>query len=742
MRLLNYITNFSSSKKGSKIIFFLWLIFVIVASGVMPASKEVSVSSTGNDLPSNFPSVIAEQLKKESFSEEGLPAFLVFYQKDGLKNKELQKISEISRWLNSQDRPEHIEKPLPFHTIPEQIQLQMLSENQTTFLFPVTFQDGLETKRVNEEVQQISKKIEEIGTEEMQFEITGPAGIASDTIEIFSNADLVLLFSTIGLILVILIVIYRSPLLALLPLVVAGIVYQGVDRLLGWGAKNGWFVVEGQAASIMTILLFAALTDYCLFIVARYREELQKNESKFIAMNQAMQNVGEAIFFSGGTVLIAVVCLFATQFQPYHNFAPVFSIAMVLILLSGLTLIPALFTMTGRKSFWPFVPKLGDMKEKKVGLWGRIAIFVTKKPKWITVSVLLLLTLLSLNVRSIPFSFNLLDSFPEELSSRQGFQLIEKSYPKGELAPVTVLVKSNQKFELNSANMEHINKLAEQLKQFAGVDSVTPKLKLGMDQHLLSNVLSKDKHVISLKLTFKESPYSKQALDQLESIRNNANVVLQKSGLDEKVFSLHFAGQTAIQLDIRDVNERDTFLTIGLVLALITMMLIFQSRSFVAALYMICTILLSYGAAMGLGWFIFHDLLGYDAMSYRLPLYTFVFLVALGVDYNIMVISRIREELKHHGLQEAVRRGMTFTGEVISSAGFILAATFGVLMTQPLLELFMFGFIVAIGVLMDTFIVRGMLVPALVLLFGNWNGWKETKGDQNVHLNESKVIGS
>lgn len=742
MRLLNHITGFSSSKKGSNMVFFLWLIFVIVVSGIMPASKEVSVSSTGNGLPSNFPSVIAEQIKKESFPEEGLPALLVFYQKDGIEEKKLKKINEISRWLDSQDRPEHIEKSLPFHTFPEPVQLQMLSQNQTSFLFPVTFQDGLETKRVNEEVQQISKKVAEIGTEGMQFEITGPAGITSDTIEIFSNADLVLLFSTIGLILVILMVIYRSPLLAILPLVVAGIVYQGVDRLLGWGAKNGWFVVEGQAISIMTILLFAVITDYCLFIVARYREELQKNKSKFIAMNQTMQNVGEAIFFSGGTVLIAVLCLFATLFKPYYNFAPVFSIAMVIILLAGLTLIPALFTMMGRKSFWPFVPKVGEMKAEKVGLWGRIALFVTKKPKWITCSILLLLVLLSLNARSIPFSFNLLESFPEDLSSRQGFQIIEKSYPKGELAPVTVLVKSNQKIELNPTTMEHLNKLAGELEQLDGVDSVAPELQPRMEKHLPPNVLSKDKQVISLKLTLKENPYSKEALDQLESIRVQDKGLLQKSGLDENTYSLHLAGQTATQLDIRDVNERDTLLTIGLVLVLITIMLIFQSRSFVAALYMISTILLSYGAAMGLGWFIFHNLFGYDAMSYRLPLYTFVFLVALGVDYNIMVISRIREELKQHDLQEAVRRGMTFTGGVISSAGFILAATFGVLMTQPLLELFMFGFIVAMGVLIDTFIVRGMLIPALVLLFGKWNGWKQAIEDKNSHLNESKAVGS
>lgn len=742
MRILNHITSFSSSKKGSKIVFFLWLIFIIVVSGVMPASKKVSVSSTGNDLPDNFPSVVAEQIKKQSFPEEGLPALLVFYQKDGIKDKELQKISEISRWLDSPDRPKHIHKSLPFHTLPKQVQLQMLSENQTTFIFPVTFQDGLETKQVNEEVQQISKKVQELGTEGMQFEITGPAGITSDTIEIFSNADLVLLFSTIGLILVILIVIYRSPLLAILPLVVAGIVYQGVDRILGWGAKNGWFVVEGQATSIMTILLFAALTDYCLFIVARYREELQKNESKFVAMNKAMQNVGEVIFFSGGTVLIAVLCLFATLFEPYHNFAPVFSIAMVFILLAGLTLIPALFTMTGRKSFWPFVPKVGETKEKKVGLWGRIASFVTKKPKSVTAVILILLVVLSLNVRSIPFSFNLLESFPEDLSSRQGFEIIEKSYPKGELAPITVLIKSNQKIELNPATIEAVNKLAGELKQMAGVDSVTPELQPGMEKRLPPNLLSTDQQVISLKLTLKENPYSKQAIDQLESIRNNAKVLLQKSGLDTNTYSIHFAGQTPTQLDIRDVNERDTLLTIGLVLALITLMLIFQSRSIVAALYMICTILLSYGAAMGLGWFIFYDLLGYDAMSYRLPLYTFVFLVALGVDYNIMVISRIREELKQHDLQEAVRRGMTFTGGVISSAGFILAATFGVLMTQPLLELFMFGFIVAVGVLLDTFIIRGMLVPALVLLFGKWNGWKQATESKNSTIHESKVVGS
>ncbi|WP_257391591.1 MMPL family transporter [Halalkalibacter krulwichiae] len=223
------------------------------------------------------------------------------------------------------------------------------------------------------------------------------------------------------------------------------------------------------------------------------------------------------------------------------------------------------------------------------------------------------------------------------------------------------------------------------------------------------------------------NPYDQAALDLVDHLIESKEKLLSSSGLNSDEYQLYFSGETANSADIRAVSNRDTTLVVLFVTLVIFAMLIFHTRSLIAPIYMMATILLSYASALGLSWFFFENVFGYDGMSYLIPLYAFVFLVALGVDYNIMLISRIREENRTFAIKEAVYRGVALTGGVISSAGLILAATFGVLMTQPILELFMFGFIVSIGILLDAFVIRGMLVPAIVTLLKQWNWWPQKK---------------
>src|SRR5690625_4318546 len=243
----------------------------------------------------------------------------------------------------------------------------MNSEDETTFIFNVAMKDGIDSDEANEALDTIRDKVDAIGLDDLQFEVTGPAGISADTIALFKNADFVLMIATIGLIFIILIVIYRSPLLAIMPLLIAGIVYGVVDRILGLAGKNEWFPVDGSAVSIMLVLLFAVLTDYSLFVFSRYREELRKRESKYEAMDEAIYHVSEPIFFSGGTVLLAMLTLFTTVFEPYNHFAPVFSMAVVVILIAGLTLIPSIFALMGRRAFWLFIPKVEEILDIKKG---------------------------------------------------------------------------------------------------------------------------------------------------------------------------------------------------------------------------------------------------------------------------------------------------------------------------------------------------------------------------------------
>jgi len=702
------------------VVLLLWIAAVIVLSIFAPSSKDYSVSSKEGSVKNDTPSAIANQVIKEQFpSKEGLTGLLVFHRDDKLTDKDREKITEVSQWLSSEEKPKYVESSLPFHQFPKPVQDQMFSKDGTTLLLNFTLKEGSDSHDANATIKVMNDKLTQLKLGTLQAEITGPAGISSDTISIFQNADFVLMLATIVLIFVLLLVIYRSPLLAVIPLVIAAIVYQVVDRVLGLGGKNDWFVLDSSAISIMLVLLFAVLTDYSLFIFSRYREELKNFSSKYSAMGEAIHHVSEPILFSGGTVLLSVLTLFTTVFMPYNHFAPVFSVAVVFILIAGLTLIPSIFALMGRKAFWPFIPKADEKPKEKAGFWTKVSKQVMKHPA--VIAGILLITLLAgaFNTTSIQYSFNIMKSFPDELSSRQGFELLEKHYPAGQLAPVTVILTSDEHIALDEKFLTNVKSLEDHFKNIDGVDSISQGLTEEMikdPKKLPRGFIGEDKKTVKMQIVLKDNPYDSDALKTVQKLRDQEGNILSKSGFSSSSYHLQYAGQTAEQLDIRAMNQRDMVILFSLVTVLITIMLALQTRSILMPLIMMATILLSYVATLGFGWIIFHDIMGYDSISYRLPVYTFVFMVALGVDYNIMLVSRIKEEAQKFSWKEAVGSGVALTGGVISSAGIILAATFAVLITQPLQELFLFGMIMALGVLMDTFLVRGMLLPSILIL--------------------------
>ncbi|MEB1808607.1 MAG: MMPL family transporter [Bacillaceae bacterium] len=721
---MSKLAKYASDRKWVWVILIVW-IAVAGALSAAPSANDYTVNTGEDDLPKQAQSVIANEKVKTYFSQEGILALLVFHEEEGWNETNISQVENVSKWLTDETELVTIESMVPFHDFPEHAKQLFQSDDGTTLVLPLTLTDRLEMSEINDTIS----AIQAFGDEQLEYGslmITGPAGIASDTIAIFSNADLVLLFSTIGLVLVLLIVIYRSPLLAIIPLVAVAFVYQVVDRVLGIFAANGVFMIESQSLSIVMILLFGATTDYSLFVFSRYREELRKYECKHHAMKEAVKEVASPIFFSGGTVFAAMLVLFLADYGPYQNFAPVFAITIAIVLLAGLTLIPALFTIVGRRSFWPAIPRVGEETLEKNRFWGKIGSAVTKKPIVAGGLVLLFLMINGLNVINIQYSFNLIKSFPEDMTSRVGFEQLERSFPAGDLAPITVLVEKEEGFTFSEKERIALEKLNGQLLAEEGIQSTTlPDLDLVGDGegHGGSRWLAESGQAVKFDIVLEMNPYDQEALDQLDSLISNKEKLLDASGLGSHQTNLYFAGETAKQADIRALNERDTRTVVIVVTLVIFFMLIFHTRSIVAPVYMMATILISYLSALGLSWFIFENMFGYEAMSYRIPLYAFVFLVALGVDYNIMLISRIREENRHLMIRESVQRGVALTGGVISSAGLILAATFGVLMTQPILELFMFGFIVSIGILMDAFLVRGMLVPAIVTLLDRWNWW-------------------
>ncbi|WP_394236828.1 MMPL family transporter [Niallia oryzisoli] len=686
---IQYITDRVTTKKGMWITLIIWLAATILLATFAPSAKEYEVSSIAS-IPEDAQSVIAQNKVDEYFSEdEGTPGILVF-QSD---KEEIDVTQLIGFFAKVEDEIDGVEQVVPLAALPPQAVAGFFSEDKQTAVIPLTFDPALESKELRDKLEKIQALSKE--TTNLNLYVTGPAGIAVDSLNLFSRADVVLILSTVGLILILLIVIYRSPLLALIPLLATSFVYEVVYQILGLMGKAG-LIISNQTLSIMTILLFAAVIDYSLFVFSRFREELKVHENKYEAMKYAMRETGMPVFFSGGTVLAAMLVLFFAEFGDYRNFAPTFATTMAIIMLASITLIPALFTLFGRKSFWPKVPHVGDHHVKSNSTWSKIARFVTNKPGTAVAVIGIVLLLSASNLFNLNYEFDTMKSFPDDMPSRMGYEILEKEFDKGDLAPTTVIFEGKEALTKESQD-QLINVLSEQEQ----VNSVR-----------LSG-LTEDQKVINLSLTFKESPYSVKTMDALEKMRDKADKLVADSKLSG---NLYFAGETAKKVDDRSANNRDLIVIVLLETLLIFLLLIVLTKSFKMPIYMMGTILVSFLAALGLGMFLTDLFFDISTISNRVPLYSFVFLVALGIDYNIILISRFQEERKRHSVKKAVEIAVSHTGGVISSAGIILAATFAVLMTQPVELLFVFGFIVAVGILLDTFLIRGILLPALLVL--------------------------
>ncbi|MFF2753238.1 MMPL family transporter [Psychrobacillus sp. NPDC058041] len=690
-KIIRLVTDFVTSKKGMWITLGVWVVITMLLAVFAPSASEYKVSGV-TSLPADAQSVIAQQKIDDHFKDaESIPGILVLQSENGEINTEI--LGEALDKVSAANIP-GLKKMILFSSLPPQALAGFFSEDKETAVIPLSFDPSLDTKDLEVGIEKVKTIVRD--QTKLTIYMTGPAGIAVDTLNLFSRADIVLLLSTVGIVLILLIVIYRSPLLALIPLLSTAFVYEVVNQILGLFGKGG-LELATQSTSIMSILLFAATIDYSLFVFSRYREELKNYECKYDAMKWAMRETGIPVFYAGGTVLAAMLVLFFSEFGDYRNFAPIFGTTMFVIMIASITLVPAMFTLFGRKSFWPKVPKFGDVEIKTNTLWSKIGTYIVNKPIVAALSILVILVISAFNMFNMKYEFDTIKSFPSNMPSRVGYEVIEAKFEKGDLAPTTVLLESTN--EITSEEQESLMKNITKQTLVSGV-RVTG--------------ISEDGHAIQYQLTFEENPYSVESMDALENIVENAENIIQESKINGE---LYFAGETATKVDDRSVNDRDLIVIVLLETILIFIMLIFLTKSIKMPIYMMGTILLSFLAAVGLGMFLTNLLFDIDTISNRVPLYSFVFLVALGIDYNIILISRLLEERKKHTVKEAVQIAVANTGGVISSAGILLAATFAVLMTQPIQLLFVFGFIVAVGIILDTFLIRGILLPSLIVLF-------------------------
>ena len=520
--------------------------------------------------------------------------------------------------------------------------------------------------------------------------IAGPAASAADQVKIFKGIDTTLLYGTLAVIIVLLLLTYRSPLLWLLPIISAGVsltVAQAVIYLL---TKHG-LVVNGQSGGILVVLVLGASTDYALLLIARYREELRRHEDRHEAMAIALRRAGPAIIASAGTVIAGMLCLMVAESADISGLGPVAAIGIAVGLLAMVTLLPALLVIVGRWIFWPLRPRYGSEEPTTRGFWARVGRRLAIRPRavWVTTAVLLACAWLGL----IGFKIGPLttaQSFRGTPASVAAEQVLARHFPGGAGEPVAVIGNAAAASPLHSA-----------LAGTKGIAAVAPPVvKDGL---------------VYLQGTLASQPDSPAATVTVDQVRAAVHAV---PGADAKV-----GGGTAITIDVERYATHDRNLIIPLVLVVVMIILGLLLRSVVAAFLLIGTVVLSFGAALGLSALVFRHLFGFAGADTAMPLFVFVFLVALGIDYNIFLMTRVREESKRSGTRPGAITGLGATGGVITSAGLILAGTFATLGTLPLVILTEIGFTVAIGVLIDTIVVRSVLVTALTLDIGRWMWW-------------------
>ena len=536
--------------------------------------------------------------------------------------------------------------------------------------------------------------------------VTGPGGLLGDLFGAFGTLDSSLLLTTLGVVALILIFVYRSPVLWIIPLLSAMFALTTAGGIVYLLAKNNVLDVDGQSQGILSVLVIGAATDYALLLIARYREELHLYESRFDAMKAAYKGVWEPILASGSTVSISLLILLFSQLTNTAGLGPIGAIGIVCAMITILTLLPALLLVFGRWIFWPRRPLFDGDDHVMSGLWSKVGNGIGRNPRkaWmISASVLLIFAFASTTLKAD--GIGTVDTFTGNPESVVGQKLLENHFPGGQGDPTQVVISADK-----------IDQMSMRLSAAPGVTNVAPQ----MDPTNPSVVQIVGGKAI-LNLTLNKAPDSVEAGNDIPKIRQIAHATDSTSLV---------GGTSAVYFDVRTANDRDNKTIIPIILIVITLILGLLLRSILSAVVLLGTVVLSYFATLGVCALVFNHVFGFEGGDNSFPLFAFIFLVALGIDYNIFLMTRVREESQKIGTREGVIKGVTVTGAVITSAGIVLAATFAVLGLLPLVPLAELGFAVAFGVLLDTIIVRSILVPALVHEIGPKIWWPSKLQDK------------
>lgn len=695
----------------------LWLVGGSIGGPYFGKVDEVSTNDRSSFLPESADATQVDGHLADFLGEDSIPAVVVVTGRgDALTEDDLAQVQAAAAELAGTDGVEDgVSPPIPSE------------DGEAVQIFVPIDASG----EVRETVEGIRTLLDEHLADGLQAWVTGPAGFTSDLVAGFLGIDGLLLAVALIAVFVILVVVYRSPLLPVLVLTTSVFALCVALLTVWWLARAGIVVLNGQVQGILFILVIGAATDYALLYVARFREAVATGLRRWDATRAAWRGAFEPILASGGTVIAGLLCLLLSDLATNRALGPIASIGIGFSVLSALTFLPALLALFGRAAFWPFIPRepvasLPDDPARPVkGLWPRQARFVARHARalWIACSVVLLagaVGITQLKADGVATSDLVLGAS----EARDGQEILAEHFPAGSGSPVYVIVSEG---DLAAAVAVLDASDGVEAPAVASKDSPSGQAAVTVEggEPVLAATGPPGAPAPAPTVSRGEVLVSATLTDAADSVAAEETVRAVRADLDRELGegTALVGGETATDIDTNDTSIRDRTVIIPVVLTVILLILALLLRSVLAPVLLIATVILSFATALGVSALVFNGLLGFPGADPAVPLYGFVFLVALGVDYNIFLMSRVREESLRHGTRPGILRGLVATGGVITSAGLVLAATFAALGVIPILFLAQIAFIVAFGVLLDTFVVRSLLVPALAYDIGRAIWW-------------------
>jgi putative drug exporter of the RND superfamily len=656
-----------------------WLVVFVVAGPLAGKLKGIEKNDPADALPKNAESTRVVDLAKQFTPSDTVPALVVYERGGAASAADQAKVAgDVRRFAGIDNIGGQVVGPIP-------------AKDGAAFQAVVPIRAGDKgSEAIVSAVEQI-RAIARDGDGGLRVYVTGPAGYEAAFGDVFKGIDSSLLYITAAIVIVILLLTYRSPVLWLLPLVCVIVALTAAQAVIYLLARHAGLTVNDLSAFLLTVLVFGAGTDYALLLIARYREELRRHADRHEAMAEALHRAGPAMTASAFTVALSLLCFLVAELSSSKSLGPVTAIGIAMGLGVMLTLLPALLVVFGRWMFWPVRPTLGSPEPTERGVWARIGARMARRPRLVWLVTAVVLGAMAFGLTGLRTNdLQLKDSFRTRPEAVTGEQALARHFPAGAGNPVQVIGRAAAAPQLQAA-----------LAATPGVTAVSaPATRDGLSY---------------LEGTLTSSPDSQASFATVDRLRSRVREIAGADGL--------VGGGSAVNLDTQRAARHDRNLVIPLVLVVVFVILAVLLRALVAPLLLVGTVVLSFAAALGVSAVVFNQVFRFAGADPAIPLFAFVFLVALGVDYNIFLMTRVHEETRRHGARRGALTGLAATGGVITSAGLVLAGTFMALGSLPVVLAAEMGFVVAFGVLLDTFVVRSVLVTALALDVGRWLWW-------------------